>query len=88
MVSATVANVNALLAIRAQPANVRYLRKAAIKSTTRYAMAEAPASVIAVSVMRDTSVHIAKHVLDALTPAKQNCKYLSSKVLLDVSSQT
>lgn len=44
-------------------------------------MAEENASVTAVNVMRDTSVHDARHALDAPTLARLNCK--ESKLVLN-----
>lgn len=48
-------------------------------------MAEGHASVTAVNVMRDTSVHDARHALDAPTLARLKCK--ESKLMLNFCFQ-
>lgn len=69
-VNATVVNVNATQALRVQPVSVRCLRRAVLPLTTLCAMAEGAASVTAVSVRRDTSVHDVRHAWAALTLAR------------------
>lgn len=71
-VSATVAHVNAIQVMRAQPVSARCLRRAVAPLTTLCATAEGPASVTAVSVRRDTSVHNARYASAALTLARLN----------------
>lgn len=78
-VSATVANVSAIQATKAQPASVRCLRRAVVALTTLSAMAEGLASVTAVNVRRDTNVHDARYAPVALIHARPNCK--KSKIL-------
>lgn len=73
-VNATVANVNAMKAMRAQPVSAWCLKKAVVPQTTPSALAEGLASVTAVNVRRDTSVHNARHALAALIHARPNCK--------------
>lgn len=75
------ADVNALQATRAQPVSVRCLWRPVVPLTTPCATAEGNASVTAVSVMRDTSVHNAGHASAVLTLARPNCK--ESKLLLN-----
>lgn len=74
MVSATVADVIAVQATKAQPVSVRCLRRAVVPLTTPSAMAEGLASVTAVSVRRDTNVHDARYAQVALIHARPNCK--------------
>lgn len=74
MESATVANVSAFKAMRAQPVSAGSLLQGVKHLTTLCAMAEGPASVISVSVMRDTSVQNAMNASAALTLARPNCK--------------
>lgn len=85
MVSATVANVNAIKIMRAQPASAGCLMRAVVPWRILCAMVEGSASVIAVNVMRDTSVHDVRPALDALTLARPNCK--EPKVLLNLFFQ-
>lgn len=73
-VSATVTDVNAILATRAQPVSAGCLRRAVVRLTTPCASAEGPASATAVNVRRDTSSHDAKSAPAAQTPARPNCK--------------
>lgn len=74
MAPANVANVNASKATRAQPANARCLRRRVRPPTTPCATAEASARAVAVSVMRDTSVHTARRVSDVPILARLNCE--------------
>lgn len=67
--------------MRAQPVSARCLRRAVAPLTTLCATAEGPASVTAVSVRRDTSVHNARYASAALTLARLNCK--ESKLLFN-----
>lgn len=75
MASASAANVNAEMALRALPVSAKSQRNAASKSTTPSAMAEGGASVTAASVWRVTSVHTARPAWAAPTPASQNCQW-------------
>lgn len=68
-VSASAANVIAIKASRALPASAKCQRKAASSSTTPSAMAEGGAGATAASVWRVTSVHTARPVWAAPTPA-------------------
>lgn len=85
MVNATVADVIVTQATRALLASVKFLKRAVKQQTTLCATAEGHASVTVVNVMRDTSVHDARHALDAPTLARLKCK--KSKFMLNFCFQ-
>lgn len=76
------ANVIAIMASRALPANAKSQRKAASRSTTSSAMAVGGASVTAASVWRVTSVHTARPAWAAPTPASQNCQWWEITIMI------
>ena len=80
------ANANAFQALRAQPVSAGRLLRGVAHLTTLCAMAEGPASVISVSVMKDTSAQNAMNALVALTLARPNCKEFYSVCTVKLSS--
>lgn len=85
MVSANVENVNALRIMMALPASAGGLMRAVVPRIILCASVEGTATVIAVNVMRDTSLHDVRTALDALTLARPNCK--EPKILLNLFFQ-
>lgn len=74
MVSADVETVNVMRASKALPVSAGGLQRAVRPQTTLCAMAEEPASVTNVYVMRDTSFHNARPALAVLIHVRLNCK--------------